>query len=114
VTDAVADVQSILDELDADAFLTIGWLGGGPHALACAANLPDRCAAAASLGGVAPYPAPGLDWLVGMGAENIEEFNLALEGETPLRPWLQEQAKMLAHIQAADVAAALGGLVAEI
>jgi len=114
VADAVADVQSILDELDADEFLTIGWSGGGPHALACAANLPDRCAAAASLGGIAPYPAPGLDWLAGMGAENIEEFNLALEGEAPLRPWLQEQAKMLADIQAADVVAALGGLVAEI
>lgn len=77
---AVADVQSILGEPNADEFLTIGWSGVGPHALPCAANLPDRCAAAVSLAGVAPYPAAGLDWMAGMGAENIEEFNLALEG----------------------------------
>ncbi len=43
VADAVADVQAILGELDAAEFVTIGWSGGGPHALACAANLPDHC-----------------------------------------------------------------------
>jgi len=114
VVDAVADVQSILDELEADEFLTIGWSGGGPHALACAAKLPDCCAAAVSLASVAPYPAAGLDWMAGMGAENIEEFNLALQGEAALLPWLQEQAGVLSHIEAADVAAALGGLVSEV
>jgi len=41
--------------------VTIGWSGGGPHALACAALLPDRCAAAVSLAGVAPYRVDGLD-----------------------------------------------------
>lgn len=114
VADAVGDVQSILGELGADEFLTIGWSGGGPHALACAANLPDRCAAAVSLARVAPCPAAGLDWMAGMGAENIEEFNLALEGEAALIPWLHEQAKVFGHIQAEDVAVALRGLVSEI
>lgn len=52
--------------------------------------------------------------MAGMGAENIEEFNLALQGEAALFPWLQEQAGVLSHVEAADVAAALGGLVSEV
>ena len=67
VADAVTDVEAILDAIQADRFVTIGWSGGGPHALACAALTSDRCLAAATIAGVAPYPAPGLDWLAGMG-----------------------------------------------
>jgi pimeloyl-ACP methyl ester carboxylesterase len=55
VADAVGDVAAILDELAIDTFVTAGWSGGGPHALACAALLPDRCLAAAVLGGIGPY-----------------------------------------------------------
>ena len=51
VADAATDVATILDDLGLDRFVTIGWSGGGPHALACAALLPDRCAAAATLAG---------------------------------------------------------------
>lgn len=50
----------------------------------------------------------------GMGAENIEEFNLALEGEAALTPWLEEAAKGLGHVQGPDVAATLGGLVSDV
>lgn len=114
VADAVTDVAAILDALGADRFVTIGWSGGGPHALACAALLPDRCAAAVSLSGVAPYPAAGLDWLAGMGPENVEEFTVALEGEAALTPWLEEAATQLATVQGSDVAAALGGLVSDV
>jgi len=114
VANAAADVAAILDALGADTFVTMGWSGGGPHALACAALLPDRCAAATSLAGVAPYPAEGLDWLAGMGAENVEEFSAAIEGERALGAALQKMARDLQTIQGADVAAALGGLVSEV
>jgi len=114
VADAVRDVQAILGELDAEEFVTIGWSGGGPHALACAANLPDRCAAAISLAGVAPYAAAGLDWMAGMGPENIEEFNLAMQGEAALTPWLEQQAVALSQVEGPAVAAALGGLVSDV
>jgi pimeloyl-ACP methyl ester carboxylesterase len=57
-----SDVAAVLDDLGADRFLTLGWSGGGPHALACAALLPDRCLAAASIAGVAPYTGAGVDW----------------------------------------------------
>ena len=77
VADAAADTAAILDALGVDDFLALGWSGGGPHALACAALLPGRCTAAVSLAGVAPRPAVGLDWLSVMGEENVEEFTAA-------------------------------------
>ena len=69
VADVAGDVAAVLDALGADRFVTYGTSGGGPHALACAALLPDRCLAAVSVAGVAPYRAEGLDWLAGMGPE---------------------------------------------
>ena len=64
---AAADLAAVLDGLGVAEFVTVGWSGGGPHALACAALLPGRCLAAATMAGVAPYQAEGLDWLHGMG-----------------------------------------------
>ncbi|MHB8453069.1 MAG: alpha/beta fold hydrolase [Mycobacteriales bacterium] len=114
VAAAVADVSAILDHLGADDFLALGWSGGGPHALACAALLAPRCRGAATIGGVAPCPAEGLDWLAGMGPENVEEFTLALEGHGALEPWLEQAATHLAEIRAEDVADALGGLIPDV
>src|ERR1700722_4730820 len=51
-----------------------GRRGGGPHTLASAALPPARCLAAASIAGVAPHAAAGLDWLAGMAGENVAEF----------------------------------------
>jgi pimeloyl-ACP methyl ester carboxylesterase len=114
VADAATDTAAILDALGAGTFVTLGWSGGGPHALACAALLPDRCTAAASLAGVAPYTASGLDWLAGMGAENVEEFGAAAAGEQALTSYLEPFAAELAKIQASDIAQALGDLVSDV
>jgi pimeloyl-ACP methyl ester carboxylesterase len=114
VADAADDVAAILDALGVDTFVTVGWSGGGPHALACAALLPDRCVAATSLAGVAPYPADGLDWLAGMSAENIEEFSAAFEGERILTPKLELMAGDLETVRGADLATALSGLVSDV
>ena len=113
VADAVADVEAILDVSRAERFVTIGWSGGGPHALACAALASERCLAAATIAGVAPYPAPGLDWLAGMGRENIEEFGAALAGIDALSGYLTAAAGELADVTADQVAATLGDLVSE-
>ena len=75
VGDVADDVTALLDELGVDEFRAFGWSGGGPHALACTALLPGRCVAAALLASVAPYDAPGLDWMDGMDQSNLEEFN---------------------------------------
>ena len=114
VASVADDVAAILDDLGADRFLTVGWSGGGPHALACAALVPDRCIAAASLAGVAPCGADGLDWLDGMAAANVAEFEAAAAGEAALTAFLSAQAPGLAAVRGDQIAAALGDLVSEV
>jgi pimeloyl-ACP methyl ester carboxylesterase len=114
VADAPADTAAVLDALGAGTFVTLGWSGGGPHALACAALLPDRCAAAGSIAGVAPYGAAGLDWHAGMGADNVEEFAAASAGEAALSRYLEEPAKTMANVSADDVGRALGDLASDV
>jgi pimeloyl-ACP methyl ester carboxylesterase len=62
VADAASDTATILDALGIESFVTVGWSGGSPHALACAALLPDRCRATASVAGFAPIDAGVEDW----------------------------------------------------
>lgn len=114
VADVAADVSAILDWLGHSRFITAGWSGGGPHALACAALLADRCAAAATLAGVGPLGADDLDFLAGMGPENIAEFGAAMEGEPALRLWMQANAEPLRAVTGEALAEAFGGLVPEI
>ena len=78
VADCAADTAAILAHLGADRCYTIGASGGGPHALACAALLADRVLACATVAGVGPFGAQDLDFLEGMGRENLEEFGAAL------------------------------------
>jgi pimeloyl-ACP methyl ester carboxylesterase len=67
IADAAGDVAAIADALGIGRFAVVGYSGGGPHALACAALLPDRVLSAVS--GESPAPdAPDLDWLAGMHA----------------------------------------------
>jgi pimeloyl-ACP methyl ester carboxylesterase len=113
IADAAADVTAILDQIGAGQFVTAGWSGGGPHALACAAIMPGRCLAAASMAGVAPHDGAGLDWLAGMGPENIEEFGAAADGEAALTRFLGEAAGLLRDISAAELADAMGGLISD-
>ncbi len=85
----MADVEFLLDHLGVGEFLTIGGSGGGPHSIACAALMPDRCLAAAALVTVAPWQAAGLDFFATMDQSNIDEFNAALAGEDTLREWMK-------------------------
>ncbi len=113
VADCAADAAAVLDALGIETCLTAGWSGGGPHALACAALLGGRVRAAATLAGVAPSDAAGLDWMAGMGQENLEEFGAALEGEVALRPYLEAQLPLLRTITGGQLAGALGDLIDE-
>jgi pimeloyl-ACP methyl ester carboxylesterase len=89
--DCAADIEAVCDELGFERICVWGISGGGPHALAAAALLPERVAAAASLASVAPYGAEGLDWLAGMGELNVEEFGVIFEGEEAHRASMEEQ-----------------------
>ena len=111
VAGAAADLGAVLDALGAAEFVTVGWSGGGPHALACAALLPGRCLAAATMAGPAPYQADGLDWWQGMGQENLAEFQAAEAGQQALTSFLEPAAREMASLTGADVVAGLGDLV---
>jgi pimeloyl-ACP methyl ester carboxylesterase len=77
VVDVVPDVEAIADALGIDKFAVLGRSGGGPHALACAALLPNRVTRAAILVSLAPWDAEGLDWFAGMSESNVQEYTSA-------------------------------------
>jgi len=111
VADAAADVEAIADALGLDPILTHGRSGGGPHALACAALLGDRVAAAATFASVAPYDADGLDFLAGMGEDNVIEIGAAAEGPDALAPVLEEFTPKMLEADPEELAGALKSLL---
>jgi pimeloyl-ACP methyl ester carboxylesterase len=114
VASAAADAAALADHLGHDRFLTAGWSGGGPHALACAALLPNRVRAAATIAGVAPYEAGGLDWTAGMGEDNQIEYPLAARDPDELLRWMEPHAEAMATIEADEIVEELGSLVSEV
>lgn len=116
VADNCSDVVAVLDHLEVDSFVSMGWSGGGPHALACAALLAPRCAGAVTIAAVAPFDgarAAGLDWYDGMGPENHDEFGAAVTGEAALRAHLEPMREYVASLTGEQVSEALGGLIDE-
>ena len=110
VVDVVADTAAVLAAIGAERCLIAGWSGGGPHALACGARL-DAAAAVLVIAGVAPHEAEGLDWMAGMGEENIAEFSAAVHGEDELRSYLVQEREQIKDVTAADVASSLETLL---
>jgi pimeloyl-ACP methyl ester carboxylesterase len=93
VVDAAADVAGIADHLGLTRFSVVGRSGGGPHALACAAQLPDRVHRVAALVCVAPANAEGLDWFGGMTNDNVEAYSTADRNTTLLMERLRARAE---------------------
>jgi pimeloyl-ACP methyl ester carboxylesterase len=92
IVDVVDDVRTVLESVGWDQFAVWGGSGGAPHALAVAARMLDRVTACASVVGLAPYDAAGLDWYAGMSAGNVEEFQAAAQGEQAYRPLVERLA----------------------
>ena len=80
VASAAADVAGIADALGIDRFAVMGHSGGGPHALACAALLPERVLGVVSGAGLAPFDAEGLDWFAGMTPSGAASLCAAAAG----------------------------------
>jgi pimeloyl-ACP methyl ester carboxylesterase len=61
------DIQQLADQLGVQGFFVTGHSAGGPHALACAYQLPEQVLAAAAISSVAPMGRPnayaGMPWL---------------------------------------------------
>ena len=113
VVDVVADTEAVLGALGSKRCVTMGWSGGGPHTLACGARL-GSAAAVLVVAGVAPYEADGLDWMAGMGEENIVEFSAAVAGKDKLRPYLLQQGELLRNIRAADIVTSMQTLLPDV
>lgn len=109
--DDVADAVTVLDHLGIEDFVTLGWSGGGPRALGCAALLPQRCRAAASLAGVAPRDAAGLDWFAGMAPENVAEYAAAQAGAEAYAAYLTREFLPVLQAGPDDLVASLGELL---
>jgi pimeloyl-ACP methyl ester carboxylesterase len=108
--DATVDVAAILDHLGLAEFVSLGWSGGGPRSLACAAVLPDRCLGAVCGVGLVPREEYGGDIRTGMGEENVAEYTAAFEGPEALAPLLEEFSRDVFAATAEQVAESLGSL----
>ena len=113
VVDVVQDTAAVLTAIEADRCLVAGWSGGGPHALACGARLGSATATLV-ISGVAPYGLADLDWVAGMGDDNVAEFGAALRGEPTLRPMLEEFREQLKDTDAAGIIASLDSLLPDV
>jgi pimeloyl-ACP methyl ester carboxylesterase len=114
VASCVADVTAMADALGCDRFYSIGGSGGGPHSIACAALLPDRVIAAATIASPAPPDAEGLDWTDGMGEENVQEFAALRAGDDELEAFLERNAREMVGASPEQIIAALGDLVSDV
>ena len=110
MADDVADSEDLLSAMGVEGFLTAGWSGGGPRALGCAALLPG-CRAAASIAGIAPHDAAGLDWQAGMAEENVAEYTAAEAGREAYAAYLEAEFLPVLMADADDMADAMGGLL---
>lgn len=97
VASVAADAATVADAFGIARFAVLGRSGGGPHALACAALLPERVTKAAAMVPLAPRDAMGETWFSGMTPGNAEAYQQAVTDPAALRRTLDERA---AHIRA--------------
>ncbi|MGW4891463.1 alpha/beta fold hydrolase [Kitasatospora sp. NPDC004240] len=92
---AAADVRAIADELGLTGFAVVGRSGGAPHALACAALLPERVLRVATLVSLAPRDATGLDWYAGMTPSNVRAYREAERGHHRIADSMQFRSQQI-------------------
>ena len=105
VGSAAADVAAIADALGIERFAVMGHSGGSPHALGCAALLPDRVFAVVAVSGLAPYPAEGLDWFASMAESGLATLSAAVQGRAAKEQYEASEPDLDPGFTAADDAA---------
>lgn len=110
VSSVAADVAEIADALGLDRFAVVGRSGGAPHALACAALLPDRTTRTGALVSLAPRDADGLDWFEGMTESNVREYVNAAIGRSRVTATLGRRSLSIVADPAASIAEMRGKL----
>jgi pimeloyl-ACP methyl ester carboxylesterase len=114
VASCAVDVAAVADALGYDRFYSVGSSGGGPHSIACAALLPERVIAAATIACPAPVDAAGLDWAAGMTKENLAEIAATRGSDDELEHYLQLQADSMSETTAEEIVTSLGDLVSDV
>lgn len=103
--------SQLLDHFGIEKFVSIGWSGGGPHALNMTRH-PNNVGAI-TLAGVGEWGNNDLNFLDGMGPENHEEFGAALLGEDAIENWMINNSPAFRNVTGADLIASFGGLIGD-
>jgi pimeloyl-ACP methyl ester carboxylesterase len=107
----IDDQTQLLDFFGIEKFISIGWSGGGPHAINMSRD--RRSVGAITLAGVGEWGNSDLDFLQGMGPENHEEFGAALVGEASIEEWMIKNTPAFKNVTGADLITSFGGLIGE-
>lgn len=111
VASDLSDQSELIEHLGVRKFVSIGWSGGGPHAINMTRH--SACVGAITLAGVGEWGHADLDFLAGMGPENHEEFGAALEGESAIEKWMVANAPGFASVTGVQLIEAFGGLIGD-
>ena len=111
VASDLADQNQLLEQFNIEKFVSVGWSGGGPHALGMSRN--PKCQGVITLAGVGEWGNSDLNFLDGMGPENHEEFGAALAGEASIEKWMQTNASAFKNVTGADLITSFGGLIGD-
>jgi pimeloyl-ACP methyl ester carboxylesterase len=109
VADEATIAAALADRLGFERFFAMGWSGGGPMALACAALLPDRVRACLTLAGTAPRVESGPAWATFHPPERRKEWDELAEGDMAvLLPEFEQAVGFFSTVTVAKLAA-IGG-----
>jgi pimeloyl-ACP methyl ester carboxylesterase len=111
VADTAADCAALLAHLGVKHYRVVGWSAGGPHALASAAVAPEHVEGVLIVASFAPFDADGLDFVEGMGAQNVAQFEAAGQGEQAVRGIVHQMAAAVRGSTPADVGATMASLL---
>lgn len=99
VADEAAISGALADRLGHERFFTVGWSGGGPVALACAALLQDRIKACVTLASPAPRQEAGADWDAWIPPDQRGEWDiLGSDDQSALLDDFQKQVGIFSRI----------------
>ena len=109
VADEAAISAAIAHRLGYERFFTIGWSGGGPVALACAALMPDRVRGCLALASLAPPAEVGPDWESFFTPELLAEWKALAAGDVAsLLPDLEKAVEIFGRMTPARLTAVAG------
>ena len=74
------DVAALADHLGLERFAVSGWSAGGPYALACAHQIPERLSAVGLVSSFGPYDRPG-------ATAGMDRFNKVALAMARRMPW---------------------------